>query len=239
MRYVAVKYLPLARKHGLDVWDVASAAFEAMLNPSVRRAGNPWAVVTRAVQITCNAEVRATGLLVSTAKARRASSLAGFHDAIRFAERENLADYHPAFQVDPATDRDTDDHAGGDGAGRVAAVLSDTAGLFASLGWEAALAEDAVAHVAWRLGDLSSRSRTLEALRRDRDVPALLGLPPRSWTGLLRIVLGHPGPKHTGTATGDGVLARLFSGEPIEALRDDPALSAAIRAANPDKNTSQ
>ena len=52
MRYTATKYRPLARKHGLDAWAVASAAFEVMLAPSTRNAGNPWAVVTRAVQIT-------------------------------------------------------------------------------------------------------------------------------------------------------------------------------------------
>lgn len=27
MRYTAVKYRPLARKHGLDPWEIASAAF--------------------------------------------------------------------------------------------------------------------------------------------------------------------------------------------------------------------
>jgi hypothetical protein len=236
MRHVAAKYLPLARKHGLDVWEVASAAFEAMLNPSARRADDPWAVVTRAVQVTCGAEARATGFLVSTAKARRASSFAGFHDTIRFAEREHLTDWHPALQAHPGTGQGTDNQEG-DGAGQVAAAVSDTAGLFASLGWEAALAGDAVAYVASRLGDLSSRSRALEVLRRDRDVPARLGLPPRSWTALLRIVLGRPDPKHTGTPTGLGVLARLLGGEPLNALRADPALAAAICAAAPDKNT--
>lgn len=65
MRYTAVKYRPLARKHGLDPWEIASAAFEVMLAPSTREADNPWAVVTRAVQITCNVEVRAAGMLVS------------------------------------------------------------------------------------------------------------------------------------------------------------------------------
>jgi hypothetical protein len=193
------------------------------------------AVVTRAVQVTCSAEARAAGLLVSTAKARRTSSLARFHDAIRFAEREHLTDYHPAFHTNPASSQDTDDHAGDDSAGRVAAAVSDTAGLFVSLGWEPALAEDAVAYVAWRLGDLSSRSRALEVLRRDRDVPARLGLPFRSWTALLRIVLGHPDPKHTGTPMGDGVLLRLLNGEPLHSLRGDPRLVAAIRAANPNK----
>lgn len=124
MRYTAVKYRPLARKHGLDPWEIASAAFEVMLAPSTREADNPWAVVTRAVQITCNVEVRAAGMLVSSGKVRHTSRIATFHDAIRFAEREHLADYHPAFAVNSATD-DEDDTDDGDPA-RVAAALSET-----------------------------------------------------------------------------------------------------------------
>ena len=48
-------------------------------------------------------------------------------------------------------------------------------------------------------------------------------------------MLGHPAPKHAGTATGDGVLLRLLSGEPLDSLRCDTGLLAAIWAANPDK----
>ena len=149
MRYTAIKYRPLARKHGLDPWEIASAAFEAMLAPSTRQADDPWAVVTRAVQITCNVEVRAAGMLVSTGKVRHTSRIAGFHDAIRFAEREHLADYHPAFAVNPATD-DEDDTDDNDRA-RVAAALSETVELFASTGWDAVLVADCVEHLAWFL----------------------------------------------------------------------------------------
>lgn len=234
MRYTAVKYQPLARKHGLDAWEVASAAFEVMLAPSTRKAGNPWAVVTRAVQITCGVEVRAAGMLVSTGKVRHTSRIAGFHDAIRFAERENLADYHPAFAVTAETD-DEDESQDGDRA-RVAMALSEIAELFASAGWDAVLVADCVEHVAYRLADLTSRSNAVEVLRRDHTVPVLLGVPPRSWSALLRIVLGHPAPKHAGTATGDGVLLRLLGGEPLDSLRCDTGLLAAIWAAKPNKS---
>lgn len=183
------------------------------------------------MQITCIAEKRAAGLLVATHKARRTPRIAGFHDAVRFAEREGLADYHPAFAVNPTTDEQADP---GDRA-RVAAVLSEIVGLFASAGWDAVLVTDCIEHVAYRLGDLTSRSNAVEVLRRDRTVPVLLGLPRRSWAALLRIVLGHPAPKHTSTPTGDGVLLRLLSGEPPDCLRDDPDLRDAIRAAHPDK----
>lgn len=229
MRYTAERYRRLARKHNLDPWHIASAAFEVMLAPSTRNAGNPWAVVTRAVQITCGVEARAAGLLVATSKARRTPRIAGFHDAVRFADREGLADYHPAFAVAP----DDDDPESGEDDGPVAAVLSEVVGLFVLEGWDAALVADCVEHVAYRLADLSSRSRAVEVLRRDRTVPVVLGLPPRSWTALLRIVLGHPAAKHIGTPTGDGILLRLLNGEPPDSLRDDNALTDAIRAAHP------
>lgn len=232
MRYTATKYRPLARKHGLDAWEVASAAFEVMLAPSTRNADNPWAVVTRAVQITCHAETRSAGLLISASKVRHTSRIVGFHDAVRFAERERLADYHPAFAHAPdANDADESEH-----EARVAGLLSATVALFASAGWDAALVADCVEHVAYRLADLSSRQRGVEVLRRDRTIPMLIGVPPRAWSALLRIVLGHPDRKHAGTPVGDGVLLRILNGETVDALRDDEALMDAIRAAHPDKH---
>lgn len=105
--------------------------------------------------------------------------------------------------------------------------------LFISAGWDAVLVADCVEHVAYRLADLSSRRSAVEVLRRDRTVPMLLGLPPRSWAALLRIMLGHPAPKHTGTPTGDGVLLRLLNGEPPDSLRQDDALMDSILAAKP------
>ena len=232
MRYTATKYRPLARKHGLDAWAVASAAFEVMLAPSTRNAGNPWAVVTRAVQITCHAETRAAGMLTSASKVRHTSRIAGFHDAVRFAERERLADYHPAF-----THHDDGDTGESEHEARVAALLSATVVLFESAGWDAALVAECVEHVAYRLADLSSRQRGVEVLRRDRTIAVLLGLPPRSWSALLRITLGHPDPKHAGTPAGDGVLLRILNGETLGSLREDEALMKLIRSANPDKRT--
>ena len=234
MRYTAVRYRPLAQKHGLDVWEIASAAFEVMLAPSTRRARNPWAVVTRAVQITCGVEIRAAGMLVSSGKVRHTSRIAGFHDAIRFAEREHLADYHPAFAVNPATD-DEDDSDDADRT-RVAAALSAIVELFASTGWDAVLVADCVEHVAYRLADLTSRPNAVEVLRRDHAISVLLDIPTKSWAALLRIVLGHPDRKHAGTPIGDGVLLRLLSDESLDSLRCDTGLLAAIWAAKPNKH---
>src|SRR5690625_4194732 len=70
MDFTATKYAPLERKHGLDAWEAASAAFDVMRTPSVLRADDPWGVITRAVQITCIAEARANGMLCSTHQAR-------------------------------------------------------------------------------------------------------------------------------------------------------------------------
>ena len=70
-------------------------------------------------------------------------------------------------------------------------------------------------------------------LRRDHTVPVLLGVPPKSWAALLRIVLGHPDRKHAGTPTGDGVLLRLLEGESLDSLRCETGLLAAIWAAKP------
>ena len=231
MRYTATRYRPLARKHGLDAWEVASAAFEVMLAPSTRNAGNPWAVVTRAVQITCHAETRAAGMLTSASKVRHTARIIGFHDAVRFAERERLADYHPAFTHHDDGDADESEH-----EARVVTLLSATVTLFVSAGWDTALVAECVEHLAYRLADLSSRQRGVEVLRRDRTIPMLLGLPPRSWSALLRIVLGHPDPKHAGTPIGDGVLLRLLNGETVDALRGDEALLKIICAVNPDKH---
>ena len=105
MQYAADKYAALARKHGLDPWEAAAAAFDVMRTRSAREADDPWGVVTHAVRITCIAEERAQGLLCSTHQARR-PHYSVFHDAERLSDRENpLDDYHPAFHItDPHPD---------------------------------------------------------------------------------------------------------------------------------------
>ncbi|MFT3798905.1 hypothetical protein [Microbacterium sp.] len=184
------------------------------------------------MQITCKAEIRAAGLLVATNRARHTSRIAGFHDAVRFAEREGIAEYHPALAINSTMQEDDEPSADDK---RVAAALSETVGLFVSAGWDAVLVIDCVEHVAYRLGDLGSRATAVESLRRDRAVPVLLGVPSRSWGVLLRVMLGHPEPKHQGTPIGDGVRLRLLSGEPLESLSEDAALGKMIRAAAPSR----
>ena len=235
MRHAADKYAALARKHGLDPWEAATAAFEAMRTPSVRRADDPWAVITRAVQITCIAENRANGLLCSVHQARR-PRYSSFHDAERFSDRENpLTDYHPAFRADPFANDDEDDpdEAEVSGATGVESAVEDTIALLCLLGWEPELARAAVECICARLAESVSRAGAYESLRRDRHARALLDIPAPSWYRLLRIILGSPDAHLTGTNASRGVLLRLLIGESLRHLLTDVDLAVAVTVAAP------
>lgn len=221
MEYTAGRYASLARKHGLDPWEAASAAFDAMRTPTVRNAEDPWAVVTRAVQVTLIAEERGNGLLCSTHQARR-PQYSGFHDPERFSDRENpLTDYHEALQVAPAgeDENESDDEVSG-----VVRAVEDAIRLLALLDWPEQTARAAVEHICTRLGDAPSRASAAESLRRDPHARAVLDLPSTSWNALLRAILGNPDPDQAHTAVGRGVLYRLLVGEPLRALLTDDDL---------------
>ena len=233
MRHAADKYAALARKHGLDPWEAASAAFEAMRGAATRRAEDPWAVVTRAVQVTCIGEERGNGLLCSVHQARR-PRYSVFHDAERFSDRENpLPDYHPAFRFDPFTDDEPDDEdPAPERAVNVTAAIEDTIAFLTRVGWEPETARAAVEYVTARLTEASSRASAFEVLRRDRQARALLDLPGASWTALLRAVLGVPDPALAHTNAGRGMLRRLLIGQPLRALLtdDDLVITAGLAA---------
>lgn len=240
MAYAAEKYTPLARKHGLDPWEAASAAFDAMQYASTRRADDPWAMVTHGVRITCIFEERAQGLLCSVHQARR-PHVSAFHDPERFGDRDNpLTDYHPAFHIHDPAPGDTDPEATADsgGSGSDQACMSagsaseDALGLLCLLGWPAETARASVEHVCGALMRAGTRQSAYEALRRDRHARALLDLPSRSWTVLLRALLGNPHPAYAATSAGKGVLLRLLIGETLPVLLrdDDLVLSLALAA---------
>jgi hypothetical protein len=222
MIYAAKRFAALARKHGMDPWEAATATFEAMRAASVRRADDPWAIVTRAVQVTCIAEERARGLLCSVHQARR-PRYSVFHDAERFSDRENaLVDYHPAFRVQPL------DHDASEQSAAVESAVEDSIALFALVGWPADTARSGVAYVCSRLADATSRPAAFEQLRRDHAARALLDLPQTAWRAMLSVLLGCPDPAQEHTAAGRGILLRLLVGESLESLLHDDRLLKAL-----------
>ena len=221
MQFAAKRYAGLARKHHLDPWEAAAAAYDAMRAPSTLRADDPWAIVTRAVQVTCIAEERAQGLLCSVHQARR-PRVSSFHDAERFSDREHaLPDYHPAFSTNPV-DEQTDTPPLDD----VQAAVEDAILLFTLLDWPSDRARDGVEYICGRLADAPSRASAYETLRRDYAARALLDVPQQAWMAMIRALLGCGNPLQAHTAAGRGILLRLLIGEPLRALlRDDDLVS--------------
>lgn len=231
MRHAADRYAALARRHGLDPWEAAAAAFDAMRTGSVRRAEDPWAVITRAVQVTCIAEERANGLLCAVHQARR-PKFSAHHDAERFSDRENpLTDYHPAFRAPDPFAVDADEAS--ESVSRVEAAVLDCVTLFRCLGWPLEAAQSGIEYIVTRLAESPSRASAFESLRRDYHARAFLDLPSASWLAMLRIVLGSPDPNLAHTRASRGSLHRLVSGEPLEALLLDEGLVAEVLRAVP------
>jgi hypothetical protein len=224
MAFAAEKYAALAHKHRLDPWEAASAAFDVMRTKAARTADDPWAVITHAVRITCIAEERGQGLLCSTHQARR-PRYSIFHDPERLSDRENvLSDYHPAFQIKDAHDRDdTPEQTPAEPAATTAAsAVEDAITLLMLLDWPEGTARSAVEHVCVALTRVGNRHTAYETLRRDKHAIALIDLPGRSWAVLLRALLGCPDPALAPTGAGRGVLLRLLIGETLPVLlRDD------------------
>lgn len=232
MAYTMSKYGSLARKHGLEPADAAVAAFEVMRTRAARSAMDPWAVVTRAVQLTLTYEARANGLLCSTGRAKRAES-AGCHDAERFSDRETpIYEYHPAFHLpadhlpldeDPRPDEDRH------GEPTNAFVALDRAvEVFVELGWPEETARAGIEYVCNRLMSSDSRPTAFEYLRRDRHARALFDLDQRCWLSLLRAVLGNPHPDRAHTAAGRGLLLLLLIDYQVDDVLAMPSITQAI-----------
>ncbi|MCT1447235.1 hypothetical protein M3G43_08195 [Brevibacterium casei] len=238
MEFAADKYRALARKHKLDAWEAVTAAFDAMQYRSTREANDPWAIITHAVRITCVYEERAQGLLCSVHQARRAH-VSAFHDPERFSERDTaLADYHPAFHTTDMRPSDLEPEPR-DGLGSAQACISagsaaeDAIAMLCLLHWPTDTARAAVEHVCGALMKAGTRQSAYEALRRDRHARALLDLPRRSWSALLKALLGNPHPAYVATSSGRGVLLRLLLGETLDLLLRDDDLILALALAAP------
>lgn len=243
MDHAARKYAALARRHGLDPWEAASAAFEVMRMPSTRRAHDPWGVVTRGVQVTCIAEERGQGLLCSTNKARR-PHISALHDPERISDRETpLSDYHPAFRVTDRHTDDIDDDAANEGAAAVVtpqatarAAVADAVQLFALLGWAETTARIAIDRVCETTERAGTRANAYEILRHDKQAPILLDLPLQSWKAVVRILLGNTQAALQAASAGRGVLLRLLLGETLHSLLHDDELVFQIALAAPGRN---
>lgn len=239
MEYATRKYTALAHKHHLEPQDAAYAAFNILRTDAVRFARDPWAVVTRAVQIALIAEDRANGLLCSSHQARRAE-VSAHHDAERFSDREvSVLEYHPAFQV-PADVDVLSEQAGMADEDRttrprvtMAEALEMTARLFVALDWPEQTIRHAIGYIAARLIESGNRVTAHEGLRKDRLALVALDLTQPTWSTLLTIVLGNPHPDHEHTRLGHGIWWRLLLGATPTCLLAEDDLVRTISEAAP------
>ena len=238
MSYAMEKYGALARKYGYEPVEAAIAAFEAMHTRAVRVAEDPWAVVTRAVELTLVYDQRADGLLCSNHQARRESDIER-HDAERFSDREaGLVDFHPAFAIPapqdfidfdsiaaPHNDDPEDDE---DEPTNAWFAVDDAVDVFVALRWPEDVARNAIEYICTKLMRSGNRKTAFEALRRDRHAHALLDVDQRAWLVFLRVILGNQHPDRRHTSAGRGMLLRLVIGDTPEDLLADKALVAEI-----------
>jgi len=235
MTYTMDKYSVLAHKYGLEPTDAAAAAFEVMRMRSTRVADDPWAVVTHAVELTLIYESRAEGLLCSSGQARKTAGL-DYHDAERFADRDSeLADYHPAFHfhatmADPYATKPENPEVEPTNA---FFALDDAVRLFVELGWRHRDARLGLEYIAARLDRCGDPRKAYVSLRRDGNGPGWLDLDQDGWLTMLRAMLGDPHIDYVDTDRGRGILLRLCSGEGLDDLFDDDALTDAVEAIAP------
>ncbi len=251
MSYAMEKYGALARKYGYEPVEAAIAAFEAMHTRAVRVAEDPWAVVTRAVELTLVYDQRADGLLCSNHQARREVDIER-HDAERFSDREaELVEFHPAFAIpapqdfidfdsiavpqndgneddadDPVVLGEEDDDA--DEPTNAWFAVDDAVDVFVALRWPEDVTRNAIEYICTRLMRSGNRKTAFEALRRDRYAHALLDVNQRAWLVFLRVILGNQHPDRRHTSAGRGMLLRLVIGDTPEDLLADKVLVAEI-----------
>ncbi|MCB0907921.1 MAG: serine/arginine repetitive matrix protein 2, partial [Nocardioidaceae bacterium] len=197
----------------------------------------PWAVVTRAVQVSLVAEERAAGLLCSTAQARRRETR-DRHDARRFSEYEtDVVEFHPVFRTAAAPDGIGDDEPAADAGGSRLTTVAEAAdrliALFVALGWADNTVTCAVDYICSRLMESRNRAAAHSLLRRDQVGRAFLDLDRSSWSTLLRLVLGNPEPGQRGTRAGHGLLALFLCGHPVAEFLADDALVREISESAP------
>lgn len=228
MSFTMQKYAALAHKHGREPGDAAVAAFEVMRTRAARDAHDPWAVVTRAVQLTLTYEAKADGLLCSASRARR-PEWAKDRDPERFSDRETpITEYHPAFWIEPDQEVVSEDSPSGRTSTGAFEALDRAVILFTELGWPQDAARSGLEYICNRLMQTGSRSAAFHYLRRDRHARALLDLTQPGWIAMLQAVLGNQHPDRVNTCAGRGVLLLLLIGYDVDDLLAIPAISGSV-----------
>jgi hypothetical protein len=237
LEYCAHRFGALARRYRQTSHDAAVAAFEVLRAAATARAVDPWAVVTRAVELTIQADERADALLCSTSKARRLMT-SGHHDVVRFGERDDGArswtdrlDTTAAVRRRPPDESSTrPSSVNGVAPGEVPVAVANVVELLVALGWPRTVATYGLEYICSRLAEAGNPATAFEYLRRDLTPLTLLDIPHRSWTALCRVVLGPD----DGLGHVTGLLRRVLSGEPIPTLLTDRRLvSQIVRSAPP------
>lgn len=217
LAFIVEKYAPLARAWHREPGDVMYDAFGALRAPGTARARDPWAIVTRAVELGLAGEVHGERLLTSPDKARR-PSMRPDAPPIRSGEYEEF--FYGVLVVDDAETAHEREE-------RIGAGLVRTASLFLVMtGWSPRIVEAAVTYVIERLASLSSAESALDVLRKDAAIQLRLGLSSRAWAGLVRLLVGNPRARDRGRY---GVLARVVLGAEVRELLFDDALAGMSR----------
>ncbi|WP_454860124.1 hypothetical protein [Promicromonospora soli] len=218
LAHCADRYRHLARKHRLTEHDAAVAAFEALGSTAVRRARNPWAVVTTAVARTLRAEDRADQLLCSRDRARRLMARPDLSPAWRIGDPSAptvTPDAEPApwlelalatAHSDPTATGDLDPAtATATIIRRVQTATQTTVMVLVAVGWPHDVARHGLECITTTLTSAGGMPAARERLRKDRQAAAVLDIDPPTWTRLVSAVLGTPNR--------DGLLRRLLAGD--------------------------
>ncbi|WP_345750898.1 hypothetical protein [Microbacterium rhizophilus] len=219
LAFIVEKYAPLARAWHREPGDVMYDAFKALRAPGTARARDPWAIVTRAVELGLAGEVHGERLMTSPDKARRPSMRPEFAP-IRSGEYEEFF-YGVLVVGDAESAREREERTG-------SGLVQAASRFLVMTGWSPRLVEPAVTYVIDRLSSLSSPESALDVLRKDAAIQLRLGLSSRAWSGLLRVLLGNPRARDRARY---GVLARVALGADVQELQLDAALAATSRRA--------
>lgn len=216
LEYTERKYLPLALSWHRDPADAVYEAFLAMRTPAIMRAADPWAAITRAVELGIAAEVHAERLLTSTDKARRPEHRPDEYP-VRAGHYETFF-YHVLAAATPPQSPLV----------AVERVVRSASIFLVATGWHARTIEPAVEYICHRLTTLSNTQSGIDVLRKDDPMRLRLGFCSRDWNGLLRLLLG---PRSKKEVTGAdparlGIFARVLLGDRTEDLLADDHLKA-------------